>query len=316
MSLCIAHICGPKGSGKTTLAELLAAYLGSRDLFHLELVHGPDAPPDPVRLTPAARGALLTRRCAYEPDRLFEQLPIFLQSVRRERRWATVLLESDSDPCHRQAHDFAVRLFVAPAPVGEQDVFRPDDAAARALNEVMNDSAAFAAEVYGLPPVPELDELDPVAPPAPFDLAPAGEHVGDRDPLSRSQFGRLLDSDLGMEIAARVQFQPEYQLMLESDVVIINTGCGGAGDVIDTVARRIEELQLCIRRPAGREPLLAVCDLADGEDPMRRSALDRAAELVRAVTAQWPQPSSATTAAPDRLPPPHYRGDYSREAAG
>jgi len=322
MSLCVAHICGPKGSGKTTLARYVAEILGVRDVYHVELIRADAAVTrDPLRLFPSGDSALLTRRFPYSPDRVFEQVPAVLQSIRRERRWATVLLETDSDPCHRQGPESDLRLFVASAPDMESDVFRSDEDAARVLNEVMNDSAAFAAEIYGLPDCPDLDNLDEddsfIIPPA--DLKPGSDR--DRNPMTRSQYGRLLSSDIGLEIAARVQFQPDYQLLLESDVVLINTGRGGTGDVVDTVARRVEELQLCVRRPPGRETMLAVCDLMNPTDPMQRAGLKRVAELLRQVTATWPQPSRASDAImpaipSDLPPPPIFRTDYPREAAG
>jgi hypothetical protein len=57
---------------------------------------------------------------------------------------------------------------------------------------------------------------------------------------------------------------------------------------IDDVARRIDWVHAGMRRAPGREPLLAVCDLDDPEDPMHVAAMNRITSIINAVKGGWP----------------------------
>lgn len=284
MALCVVHVCGPRRAGKTTAALRLAPRLGTDKPYHLRLIPSATATAAPLTIVSMMDGMRETRQVMYTPERIFEQLPAALKTIKLQRRWATVLLETDADPGFRHAGPFDVRLFVAPAARDVHEVFRTPAEAALAMNQIMQDTFAFAQEIYGLIPDATLDESR-------SGLSAKAALGGGRapgDPLSDTHMRNLLSSTVGGEIAARVQFQPDYHAIVESDVVVINTARGGTGEAVDQVAERVEKVLSKLPHPAGREPLLAVCDVADEEDPMQQLALGRLAALVAEAKADWP----------------------------
>jgi len=281
MSLCVVHISGPSRAGKTTLARCLARHLAPNPPHHLRMVRIEAGPPESLSAVESIPGMFESRQYTYSSERVFEQLPAALKSIKQVRRWATVLLETDVDPSYRHAHSYDVRVFVAPGARAFHEVFRTSHEAARAMNTIMQDTLAFAHEIFGLVPNADLDDsrtgLDiplrrPSTPGAP-------------DPRS---LGGLLQSTIGGEIISRIQFQPDYHAVVDSDVVLINAARGGAGPVVDDVARHMEKLLSRLGRPPGREPMLAVCDLMDDDDPLQRQAIGRMIELIEQVKADWP----------------------------
>src|SRR5262245_30569998 len=116
MPLCVVHICGPRQSGKTELAKRLARSLGPVRPHHLHLVQWDGKAPQGCSAVMPLDDMHEPRRCTYTPERIVEQLPAALRAIKQTRRRATVLLETDSHPCHRQSYDYDVRAFVSHAP--------------------------------------------------------------------------------------------------------------------------------------------------------------------------------------------------------
>ncbi|MCK6482720.1 MAG: hypothetical protein HUU22_12490 [Phycisphaerae bacterium] len=289
MSLCVVHVTGPAASGKTELAAQLATRLHQEPTYFLRFVPQSDsASRQRNRLThlPGAKQSLLH---VYTPAKIFEQVPDALRDIKRNNRWATVLLETDTHPCHRQAYSYDVRVFVTAAPPDVHVVFRTPQETNAALRGILNDTCEFANEIYGLTPDMALDEsrLGMVA-----GAATANEPNrirSDRDPLSDTQVVELLSSTIGIELALRVQFQPDFECIACSDVVILNTTAGGRTDVVETVAGRIERMQPYIRRRQNRSVYLAVCDLSDPEDPIHQDAVAQVLQRIDAAKSDWPR---------------------------
>lgn len=289
MSLCVVHITGPRAAGKTELAAQLATRLGTEPTYFLRFVPRIDATVEKRRRLTHLPGAKQSLLHVYTPTKIFEQLPDALRDIKRNNRWATVLLETDTHPCHRQAYSYDVRVFVSAAPLDIHDVFRSPEETNAALRGILNDTCEFAHEIYGLTPDMALDESR-------FGIVPGATTANepkrlrsDRDPLSDTQVVELLSSTIGIELALRVQFQPDFEGIACSDVVILNTTAGGRTDVVDAVAGRIERMQPYIRRRQNRSVHLAVCDLSDPEDLVHQDAVTQILQLIDAAKSEWPR---------------------------
>ena len=287
MPLCVVHICGPAGSGKTELARRVARRLEPEQPHHLRLVRWDGDGPDFLTAVVPMDGMYESRRCTYSPARIFEQLPAALRSIKQVRRWGTVLLETDTDPCHRQAFEYGARVFVAPAPGDLFEVFRTPQQARAAFHRIMQDTLVFASEIFGLTPDKVLDESR-------YGLSSLSDSTVLAAPaaaMSDTDMGRIQSTSVGRDLAMRIQLQPDYYAICESDVVLINTARGACHAGVDGIARRIELMQSQLPRPAGRQPMLAVCDLCDDSDPMQRQALERIKSLIDEAKADWPEPA-------------------------
>ena len=209
-------------------------------------------------------------RVMYTPDRVFETLPDGLRAVQELDRNAFVVLEANADPSLRHAYPFDYCLFVMSEPANIYDVFREPQAAARALQEVMQDTAAFASEIFGL-----FDDADPAG------CEPGDSRAGrpHHPPMSETQMGRFVGSPLGAEIASRIQLLPAYQGLVEADAVLIHTRSGRHGVMADCLAR-IEKLLRRIRHDARHRSVLYWGDLADQHDPTRAQLARRLRALL------------------------------------
>lgn len=280
MALCVVHICGPRRAGKTTAAQHLARMLRDDPPFHVRMVPAAQGVTTSMTVVSQMDGMCEARMTTYTSERLFEQLPAALKAIKQKRRWATVLLETDPEPAFRQASPYDVRAFVAPQARDLYEVFRTPSQAAEAMNSIMQDTQAFAREIYGLIPDGDLDGSQAGSLPA------ATRASG--DPLTDTQMRHLLSSSVGGAIAARVQFQPDYHALVESDVVMINSARGGKGSVAEDVAARVDKVLAKLPHAPGREPMLAVCDLLNAGDPLQQLAFGRIAALIAEVKADWP----------------------------
>jgi len=223
-----------------------------------------------------------SRRIDYTSERCFEVIAEALMRLRPANPQEVVVLEADGDPCLRFAYPYDRRVFVMPAPSDVYDVFRTPEQAAVALRKVMEDTASFAAEIFGLFDDDSLEE----------DLG--GEYF--RSGAARSwnqsavqvdeiQISSFLDSPLGVEIASRIQLQPEYHGLVESDVILINTGVGGTGGAVDEVLRRLEVLLNRIRARVQNDGMLFCCDPCETQDPRRIRLFEKLSLMSHALLA-------------------------------
>jgi hypothetical protein len=218
-------------------------------------------------------------RVTYTGERVFETLPDGLRAVRRIDRYGFVIIEADGDPVLRHAYPYDYRIFVMPPPAEVTSVFRDARSAMIALQEVMQDTAAFASEVFGLFDAGGLDDSIGVYHHAPGGLDRHGERVEALD-ISESQLRHFLNSPIGAEIASRIQLQPEFHAMVESDVVVINTGLDVPTDALDECVHRIEKLLGKVRHDARRHSVLYWGDITDSRDPSRNRLIRRLKTLL------------------------------------
>jgi hypothetical protein len=185
----------------------------------------------------------------YKPERIFESLPEFLNGIHKADRYGSVVIEADADPDLRCAYPYDHRVFVMPRPNAVQDVFRDSTRAAQELRRVLDDTAAFASEIFGL----FVDRSD-------------GEPPEQRADLSATQMRGFLNSPLGDELATRIQLQQPYHGLVESDVIVVNSQAGEKNAQSEECIRRVRQLLDRVRRGRTKGCELFVCDPTDPQD--------------------------------------------------
>lgn len=252
MGLSVTFVSGLRGSGKSTLIRRMIDSLYQTPPHYIRLVHtqsnkhrpaaGPHAPPQ--------CGVATARWLDYDDAHIFEILPTALTAIHKDDRFGSVIIEADAEPSLRHAYPYDNRLFVMPLPESNSTVFRDPRRAAAELERVLDDTAVFAAEIFGLFTEPGQEEVDP--PEA-------------RPDITCSQMRGFLNSPLGDELATRIQLQQPYHGMVESDVIVVNPGVGRRGPQTAECLRRIERLVARVRGVSNRHTELFLCDLRDDE---------------------------------------------------
>lgn len=277
-------ISGPCDGGKTTLSRMVARHVLERPSHFLRLVPAKDGHTNSIEPCPPEVSETLApfatcHQVTYTADRVFEILPEGLRTVRRIDRRGFAIIEADGDPCLRHAFPYDFRLFVMPSPKSVYDVFRTPHAAAEALQQVMQDTAAFASEIFGLFDAAGLDDTVGVVHVVPALSAHRQEDLEKLD-INESQIRQFLHSPVGSEIASRIQLQPAYHGLVESDVVVINTGTGNCRDSLEESVARLEKLLSRLRHDARRHSVLYWGDITSTSDPARKRLLSRLRQLV------------------------------------
>jgi len=280
MPLETLFISGPSGGGKSTVARLVADHGLDRPAHYLRIRAAPDGHTNAVaafKLSPAdpvGDGWASMHAVTYTADRVFETLPDGLRAVRRIERYGFTVIEADEDPALRHAYPYDYRIFVMAPPVDVHTLFRTPQAAASALHQVMQDTASFASEIFGLFDAAGLDDSTGVY----HEEAPPSDRCGqriERLDIGESQIRQFLNSPLGAEIASRIQLQPEFHALVESDVVVVNTGVGTATDALHQCIQRLEKLLARVRHDARRHSVLYWGDISDAGDPTHGRLLQR-----------------------------------------
>ena len=279
MPVTTLFVSGPPGAGKTTLIEALASSVLADDPpHHVRFVLDETCEGVTVRSDGKVSGSLLRGRwqVPYTADLAFEILPEAIHRIRNRTKYVTMLLEADIDHSLRYAFSYSHRIFVMPGPSRVREVFRTSHEAAAALREVMDDTAAFASEIFGLFSSESMDDQDGIK----FAEIPMPGGREERVEISGSQVRRFLNSPLGAEIASRIQLQPDYHSLAESDVVMINAGMGGDDDAIEECVKRLGSLFGRLRQGTGRHRDLFACDPADPKDPRTKKLKSRIGDLL------------------------------------
>ena len=257
MGLMVTFVSGPRRSGKSVFIQELIRSEYEKPPHYLRLAakRGDKRPPQSTGKSPEPCGVASARWLSYECDEIFDVLPTALTEIHRADRYGSVLIEADADPHLRHAYPYDQRIFVLPAPISLREVFRTADEAAGALREVLDDTAAFATEIYGMffdgQGMIDDDASEP------------------RRAMTASSWRSFLHSPLGDELATRIQLQPSYHGLVESDVVLLNTANGGSLPVADQCMRQIEKLLTRVRGQGSNSPELFRCDPRDVDDPQR-----------------------------------------------
>ncbi len=272
-------ISGPCGGGKSLLARLIAGEVLDRPAHYLRTHRSDDGhtnaivPVEQADDDPAPIWAS-SFTVSYTPERVFETLPDGLREVRKLDRYGFAIIEADGDPSLRHAYPYDYRVFVMPPPSDVHQVFRDTCEATHALQQVMQDTASFASEIFGLFNSACFDDGVGVAHHEAMSTGPAQSAV-ERLEIAESQVRGFLNSPLGVEIASRIQLQPDYHALVESDVVVVNTGAGKGGKVMKECVKRVEKLLARVRHDARRSSILYWGNFLDRKDPTQTRLLKR-----------------------------------------
>jgi hypothetical protein len=274
MTARVVHISGPGHSGKTTVARRIAGRCADAAPCYLRFVRETAGPAPRSDLRLAIPEMRQTRQCYYSPERVFEQVPAALGDLGQKGRTRLVILETDVDACFRMAYRYDLRVFVMAGPEDVGAVFRSQNEADQALRLALHDTGTFADEIFGLEHVPVLDDSSALLRLKPNSALPA------REGMQSDELERVADTALGAELTARVRLQPNYHTLLESDVVILNAGLGGVGEVVEVCARRLERLIESLPTTVAKRPLFFCCDPLDDADPLASRSLDAMLDLL------------------------------------
>lgn len=252
MALCVTFVSGIRKSGKSMVIQTMVEKLWKKPPHYIRLVK-----------TGSGKSAAKSKSAAKQPtpkcnvasarwidfteDRVFEMLPEALEEIHREDRYGAVVIEADAEPSLRFAYPYDHRVFVMPRPASMQEVFRDPRQAASELRHALDDTAAFASEIFGLLQGSAEDSVE------------ASE---DRPELSGTNMRGFLYSPLGDELVTRVQLQQAYHGLVESDVVVVAARGPGTPES-DECLRRIDGLLARIRSLTDRRGEMFVCDPLD-----------------------------------------------------
>jgi len=263
---------GPAGAGKTLLIQALASEHPDY-CWHLVRLRRCRNPAQEVCCRVDLPPWAGVWRVAYRADEALTSLPDLVRRIAGsgEASRAIVAFAAGTDPVLRHAYAYDLRVFVMPPIAEERQIFRRPDQARRALEQVMHDSAAFAAEVFGLGDTDaDMDE-------ARGQVGSAATADGNLE-LNEAHLARFLGCPFGAEIAVRVQFQPTFSSIADADIVILNTAAGPPSAESEACWHKVQGLLARLRRSDGSMRLAYACDLSDPQDPCRERILRKMAE--------------------------------------
>ena len=254
MGLSVTFVSGPRRSGKSAVIRLMIDRGWKRPPHYIRLAaRGSDKRP-PERTSGKNGAALSPEHCGvasaqwidYDADRIFETLPEALTLIHKKDRFGSVVIEAVADPSLRHASPYDHRVFVLPMPSGISEVFREPRHAADELRRVLDDTQAFASEIFGL-----------------FENADDDDASELRPELTRTAVRGFISSPLGDELVTRIQLQPAYHGLIESDLVVVNNKVGEPTPQSVACIKRIESLLRRAYDPVSPSGELFLCDPCD-----------------------------------------------------
>ena len=152
MGLAVTFVSGVRRSGKSALIRTMIDRLWKTKPHYIRLFEaasacvGARSDPAPTDVGEVAS----TRHLVYDAEHIFEILPESLTEIHHQDRFGCVVIEADADAALRHAYPYDHRVFVMPAPYCLKQIFRDPARAAVELQRVLDDTAAFASEIFGL----------------------------------------------------------------------------------------------------------------------------------------------------------------------
>ncbi len=255
MGLRVTFVSGPRGSGKSSLIDRMIKGLWPEPPHYFRLAASGSDKHRPAQAKPRAAdcGVASARWLDYDEQHIFEILPQALAEIHRKDRYGSVVIEADADPTLRCAYPYDHRVFVMPLPESKDVVFRDPSRAATELKRVLDDTAVFASEIFGLFEDDKYEDVDASEP-----------HPN----LTKTQMRGFLYSPLGDELATRIQLQPPYHGLVESDVIVVNTRVGRRAEETDDCLRRIAHL---LKKVRGTTESLSQLFFWDSQDANAKS---------------------------------------------
>ena len=269
----ILHISGPPASGKTTLAELLAARERETNPDYIRFDLGSDTAPRTLQIAGSLSDMASIAHQTVHSELLFEEIADALKIIAANSDGDTIFVETNAQPCFRHAYPYDVKVFVMLPPPTLGVIFRSESETAEAIQRAMDDTAEFASELFGMGAGPQDSATMPTVKPPDAKAQPA-QSIED-----------FLRSDVGTEIAARMQLQPEYHAIMDSDVILLNVGLSHDEAVTARCAKRLDALLETVRQRLGRQNWFGACNPCDGDDPRCRRGLERIEALLKTAKA-------------------------------
>jgi len=261
LGLCVTLVSGPRRSGKSAVVRTMIDRLWARDPHYIRLVRkgGNKSRPQNKTNGQAKCPIASARWIEYDPALVFEVLPEALAKIHKKDRFGSVVIEADTDASLRHAYPYDHHVFVMSNPERIDDIFRNPHRAALEFHRALDDTQAFANEMFGLGADPSTDHAEPQE---------------ERSRLTESQIRSFLGSALGDELATRIQLRTAYHGLVESDVVVVNTKIGRATNETDECIWRVESLLERLNGHSHRPCAMFVCDPCDTDAKFSRELLD------------------------------------------
>jgi len=277
MGLRVVLVSGPRRSGKSAVIRAMLDLLWHPKPHYVRLVRcqgNPRAVRETV-MSPCDPTLASARRLAYDDDRVMEVIRAAYEQIHRFDRYGSMVIEADADPAVRSAYPFEHRVFVMPIPGHVHEVFRTPQDSAAAMHSVLNDTTAFATEIFGL--VKSGGFLDDVE-----TRANGRNRDGDeKADLSATQWRRFVYTPLGEELITRILLQPPYHGLAESDVIIVNQGLGSRNESTRACLLRLDKLIAKVNRICASQVRRFSCDLYAPPDETTRQLLEALAPMCR-----------------------------------
>lgn len=256
MSHSIVHVSGPAGAGKTLLIRELSRRFGADRIYHIRVDLSNGDAPSMLRVVSPAEQSDRVMHCYVRPEFVFESFAEMLPSIAPPQERALVFVETGASPCFRHAFPYDAKVFVMCSPGSLEDIFRSPEETAGAINRAMHDTAEFAAELFGLDRLSAHDSA----------LLPSLD-IRDSQELEQDQsVDDFLGSPMGIEISARMHLRPEFQGVIDADVVFLNNAIRPNMYMEKACVSRIQDLLDRLRSQSDRRSWFAACDPIDERD--------------------------------------------------
>ncbi|MCB9853395.1 MAG: hypothetical protein H6819_09900 [Phycisphaerales bacterium] len=272
MSVAILHISGPQNAGKTATAIGFAEFRGKRPTYYLRLDTEREGVPA-LRLSQPLPVVVEPRRLVTRPGVVFETLAAAVGEIAQQDADATVIVETDNEPCFRHAYPWHARVFCLP-PVSEpRVVFRTRDQIAKAVKELMEDTRSFAAEMFGLEHGPGDSSMLP---------AVESKQILEADTTELLE--EFLASEVGSDITFRMRLHTDYYAIMDSDVLVLSESSGAWNGPAAETAGMLRQLLEMSRARLGRNVIPVRCNPNNAQsEPFRAciALIDKAVEAGR-----------------------------------
>lgn len=270
MSVAILHISGPPNAGKTALAVGLAEFRGKRPTYYLRLDTEREGAPA-LRLSQPLPVVVDPRRIVSKPGVVFETLSEAIGDIAQRDADATIIVETDNEPCFRHACPWHARVFCLPAISNPHVLFRSRDEIDQAVKALMEDTRSFAAEMFGLEKGPGDSSMLP---------AMESRQILESDALDLLEEFQL--SEIGADITYRMKLHTEYYAIMDSDVLVLSESSGPWNGAAIKAAKMLNDYLETARSELNREVKLTRCNPADASSPMSRSCLAMIDQVIEA----------------------------------
>ncbi len=262
MSVAILHISGPPNAGKTAVAVGFAEHRSGRDTYYLRLDTEREGVPA-LRLSQPLPVVTDPRRIVTQPGVVFETLAQAVGDIAQQDADATVIVETDNEPCFRHAYPWHARVFCLPPIHDPRTVFRTREQIAMAIRELMEDTHSFAAELFGLEHGPGDSSMLPSI---------ESKQIVEGE-ASAEMVEEFLASDVGAEIACRMRLHSEYYAIMESDILLLSESRGPWTGTAAESASMLGQLLDSTRARLDRHMHLVQCNPDDRSSQQYQAAM-------------------------------------------